>query len=47
LQRENFDREFTSEPVRLSLVDSTIIAAIEPEVFEGFSFTNPELYVQS
>lgn len=42
----NFDPEFTKEPCRLSPVDPTIIAAIEPEVFEGFSFTNPELYVR-
>lgn len=41
----NFDPEFTKEPCRLSLVDSTVIAAIEPEVFEGFSFTNPEYYL--
>lgn len=41
----NFDPEFTKEPCRLSPVDSTVIAAIEPEVFEGFSFTNPEYYI--
>lgn len=41
----NFDPEFTKEPCRLSPVDSTVIAAIEPEVFEGFSFTNPEHYI--
>ncbi|XP_064406888.1 protein kinase C alpha type-like [Halichondria panicea] len=40
----NFDPEFTKEPCRLSPVDPTVIAAIEPEVFEGFSFTNPEMY---
>ena len=44
---DNFDPEFTSEPCRLSPVDSNVIAAIDPEVFEGFSFTNPELYVHS
>lgn len=42
----NFDPEFTKEPCRLSPVDTTVIAAIEPEVFEGFSFTNPELFIQ-
>ena len=41
----NFDPEFTKEPCRLSPVDSTVIAAIEPEVFDGFSFTNPEYYI--
>nr|CAA73553.1 Serine/Threonine protein kinase [Suberites domuncula] len=40
----NFDPEFTKEPCRLSPVDPTVIGAIEPEVFEGFSFTNPEMY---
>ena len=40
----NFDPEFTKEPCRLSPVDPTIIQAIEPQVFEGFSFTNPEMY---
>lgn len=44
---DNFDPEFTSEPCRLSPVDSNVIGAIDPEVFGGFSFTNPELYVQS
>jgi len=40
----NFDPEFTKEPCRLSPVDQNVIAAIEEEVFEGFSFTNPELF---
>ena len=43
----NFDREFTKEVCRLSPVDPPIIAAIEPEAFEGFSFINPEVYVQN
>ena len=43
----NFDPEFIKEVCRLSPVDPTIIAAIEPEVFEGFSFTNPDVYVQN
>lgn len=43
----NFDPEFTREPCRLSPVDPTVIAAIEPEVFQGFSFTNPEMYSQA
>eukprot|EP00731_Ephydatia_muelleri_P029444 Em0020g1088a len=41
----NFDVEFTKEPCRLSVVDQTVVTAIEPEVFDGFSFTNPELYM--
>lgn len=41
---DNFDPEFTSEPCRLSPVDANVIGAIAPEVFDGFSFTNPELY---
>jgi atypical protein kinase C iota type len=44
---DNFDPEFTKEPVRLSPVDANIIAAIDPGAFEGFSFTNPELYIDS
>ncbi len=40
----NFDPEFTREPCRLSVVDKAVVAAIEPEVFEGFSFTNPQMY---
>ena len=40
----NFDPEFTKEPCRLSPVDQNVIAAIEEEVFEGFSFTNPEMF---
>lgn len=43
----NFDPEFTKEPCRLSPVDPNVVAAIEPEVFEGFSFTNPETYIAS
>jgi len=44
---ENFDPEFTREPVKLSLVEASVVEAIEPEVFEGFTFTNPEYYVSS
>lgn len=29
----------------LSPVDKTIIDAIDPDAFDGFSFTNPELYI--
>lgn len=43
----NFDPEFTQEPCRLSPVDANVIGAIDPEVFDGFSFTNPELYVRT
>ena len=44
---ENFDSEFTKGPCRLSPVDANVIAAIDPRAFEGFSFTNPELYVHN
>ena len=40
----NFDPEFTKETTNLSPVDPQVVAAIAPEVFDGFSFTNPELY---
>jgi len=43
----NFDPEFTKEPCRLSPVDHNVIAAIEDEVFEGFSFTNPQMFTAS
>ena len=41
----NFDNEFTSEKCALSLVDETVIANLDEELFLGFSFTNPDLYV--
>lgn len=43
----NFDPEFTKEPCRLSPVDHNVIAAIEDEVFDGFSFTNPQMFTPS
>ena len=43
----NFDPEFTKEAVKLSPVENAVVAAIEPEVFDGFSFTNPEYFVSS
>ena len=43
----NFDPEFTREPCRLSPVDHNVIAAIEDEVFDGFSFTNPQMFTPS
>ena len=43
----NFDSEFTSEKCELSLVDETVIANIDEELFRGFSFTNPDLYIAS
>ncbi len=43
----NFDPEFTKEAVKLSPVEAAVVAAIEPEVFDGFSFTNPEYFLPS
>jgi len=43
----NFDPEFTKEAVKLSPVEKAVVAAIEPEVFDGFSFTNPEYFISS
>ena len=43
----NFDPEFTKEPCWLSPVDHNVIPTIEDEVFEGFSFTNPQMFTAS
>ena len=43
----NFDAEFTSERCVLSPVDKEVINNLDTELFLGFSFTNPELYVEA
>ena len=43
----NFDAEFTSERCVLSPVDKEVINNLDTELFLGFSFTNPELYLES
>jgi len=43
----NFDPEFTKEPVELSPVENDIVDAIGIEVFEGFSFANPDYFVST
>lgn len=40
----NFDEEFTRAPPVLSEVDKNVVAAIDPELFADFSFTNPDMY---
>jgi hypothetical protein len=39
---ENFDKFFTSAPSALTPSDPDVLAAIDEEDFQGFTYTNPD-----
>jgi hypothetical protein len=39
-ETDNFDKEFTSESVRLTPPDMELIDSIDQREFDGFSFVN-------
>jgi len=43
---DNFDPQFTEEPVQLTPVDSTTLQRIDQADFEGFEYINPFMMSQ-